>query len=351
MSALGALSFAILVSCGQTNDRGRAVYDNPDPNGNTFACSTCHAISEPSSDPFRRAGHPLAGSTDRPTYKNGNVASLLEAVNSCRSEWMNTRLWTSDDTDWIDLYGWLQSLPPDHTEPVTFQLGLTEPPQLSGNSETGRSIFNATCAACHGIDASGTNLAPGLRGDLLAAQGGADYIARRVRTSGLESSPVYDGLTGGRMPFWSVDRLSDQELADIIAYLSTAEGTQPISTGIAGLDTPGDCAKTHPIVGQTAELETFFHGVAGTATILNDCTIRMDNFYYDGAGIDVRLYGGIGGDYSAGFPIGPDLIRNGGYDGETLYFVLTDQQSLDDLNGVSVWCVDVAADFGSGLFK
>ena len=113
----------------------------------------------------------------------------------------------------------------------------------------------------------------------------------------------------------------------------------------------GDCLVTHPKIGQTAELSNLFHDVGGTAEIVDDCTIRITNFTYDATGIDVRLYGGLGGDYDNGFAIGDDLVRATPYAGETLDFRLPETMTMDDLDGVSVWCVDVGIDFGSGTFQ
>ena len=110
------------------------------------------------------------------------------------------------------------------------------------------------------------------------------------------------------------------------------------------------CSSTHPSVGSTAVLTERFHDVGGTATIVDDCTIRIDDFTFDGTGIDVRLYGGLAGNYRDGFAMGPDLRRATPYAGETLMFRLPEDQTLDDLDGLSVWCVPAGVDFGSGDF-
>jgi len=39
-------------------------------------------------------------------------------------------------------------------------------------------------------------------------------------------------------------------------------------------------------------------GVSGIATILDDCTIQINGFDFDGSGINVQLYGGLAGDYA-----------------------------------------------------
>ena len=88
-----------------------------------------------------------------------------------------------------------------------------------------------------------------------------------------------------------------------------------------------------------------------TATIVNDCTIRIDDFFFDGNGIDVRIYAGLGGDYDGGFAITGDLFNfPTGYNGATVYAVLPEGRTLDDLDGISVWCVTAKVDFGSGTF-
>lgn len=348
----------MLTSCvGNPPPDGATLFTYADPEGNTFACATCHALTETENDEFRRAGHPLADATKRPTYKNGQLTDMLDAVNSCREEWMAAPAWSEDSREWQALHGWLDAQAPAETAtPLQYTILDTAPTDLSGAADTGRATFNATCASCHAPDAVGTNLAPPLRGEFLSAQGGADLIVRRVRTSGAADSDVYTGLTGGRMPFWSVERLTDQELADIVAFLLD-HNPEPIDNDdndggntVAGLDQPGNCGSTHSKVGWATTLSTKAHGVKGKATVHNDCTIRFDEFYYDASGIDVRVYGGVGGNYTGGFPMSPDLLRSTPYENVTMYIQVPAGKTLDDFDGVSIWCVDVAVDFGSGIF-
>jgi len=174
------------------------------------------------------------------------------------------------------------------------------------------------------------------------------------------------------MPFWSADRLGDDELRDIVAWLAIDDGvaegesdaggsSQDDGSGESGPepDTGGsedsggtgtNCPATHPRVGWIAELSMEFHGVGGTAEIVDDCTVVIHDFTYDGTGIDVRIYGARGGDYDSGYAMTDDLLKAGGYDGVELEALLPQGRTLDDLDGVSVWCVDVGVDFGSGLF-
>jgi hypothetical protein len=79
-----------------------------------------------------------------------------------------------------------------------------------------------------------------------------------------------------------------------LLLVPTALGCSDSGGGGAG-GTGGlrECDSTHDKIGQIAELQTFAHQVSGTAVIIDDCTIRVDDFVYHGAGVDVRFYGGL----------------------------------------------------------
>ena len=123
----------------------------------------------------------------------------------------------------------------------------------------------------------------------------------------------------------------------------------------SGTDTTCDatgCPKTNAKIGWTTTLSTKFHDVTGNATIVDDCTIVIENFSFDGNGIDVKLYGGIDSNFEAGgFPIGPQLFNFPvGYDNVTLSFTLPANKTMDDLNSISVWCIAAGISFGDGVF-
>src|SRR5690606_22721219 len=133
----------------------------------TFACATCHALSEPADDGLRRAGHPIGDATARPTYKNGERREMRGAVNSCLTEWMNAAPWTAEDERWIALSGFLEGLAPDEgAEDLSFE--IVAPPSAavltSGDPVAGRATFNATCSVCHAQDGGGSLLAPPIAG-------------------------------------------------------------------------------------------------------------------------------------------------------------------------------------------
>ena len=126
---------------------------------------------------------------------------------------------------------------------------------------------------------------------------------------------------------------------------ATTPGTPPVTTpiGMSG------CEKTHPKVGQVANLSTRSHGVSGKATIIDNCTLEIRNFNYDGGGLSkVFVYGGVGGNYVAGFPIGINL-RGTVFANQTLTVTLA-AGDLDKLDGISIWCSDANVNFGDGKF-
>ena len=349
--ALALIGCASETSSGSVS--GELVYGEPFEDGNSFACATCHSLEEPAADGIRRVGHPIGESTRRPTYKNGRYTSLRDAVNTCVSHFLNADPLAEEDPRWQALFAFLDSHAGSGDAPAVAFDVVAPPSELAGgDATTGHELFDRTCIACHGDGAAGTTRAPPLAG----GEYDPAYIAERVRRSGSPDNPAYDGLTGGIMPFWSAQRLSDDELRDLIAYVTSLADAPPVipddaGTPIADGGTTGtECGSTHALVGRTATFTTRFHGVSGTARVVDDCTIAIEGFEYDGRGIDVRVYAGLGGNFDAGFPISDDLVRGAAYAGETLTLALPAGRTLDDLDSLSVWCVDVGVSFGDARF-
>lgn len=111
------------------------------------------------------------------------------------------------------------------------------------------------------------------------------------------------------------------------------------------------CEKTHAMVGYSGYFETYHHNVAGKATIIDDCTIEITQFDYDGGGPEVYFYGAISHNYSdpSAFAIGHRLSGQA-FDNAELTIKLPQNKTLDDLTGLSVWCVDFNANFGQMTF-
>jgi len=90
--------------------------------------------------------------------------------------------------------------------------------------------------------------------------------------------------------------------------------------------------------------------VSGFVTMIDDCTLELTTFSYNGDGIEVRLFGSKASNFRPGFTIGPDIVGMR-FTRATWKVQLPAGKTLADLDWVSIWCVKARADFGSGPFR
>lgn len=111
-------------------------------------------------------------------------------------------------------------------------------------------------------------------------------------------------------------------------------------------------AQFYPLAGWEAQLSTASHNVSGTVRIIDQDTLSVENFTYDGGGPAVYFYLGADNthnDFSHGIPAGP-LLTGTVYQNDTLTIDLPPGYTLDEFDAISVWCVDFQVNFGSGRF-
>ena len=85
--------------------------------------------------------------------------------------------------------------------------GGAAPTAPTGDPEAGKAVFairNTSCRNCHGTDGEGA-FAPALAGRKLSYERFRDYVRNPI----------------GRMPAWVESELTDQEIADVVAYFDT----------------------------------------------------------------------------------------------------------------------------------
>ncbi len=133
-------------------------------------------------------------------------------------------------------------------------------------------------------------------------------------------------------------------LSTIVLVACGGGATEPLAEAIT------DCAADHPLVGATATLETHFHQVAGVATIVDNCTVEITDFVFDGQGLDVRAVLSDDAGFASYDVISEDLRGDGPYEGETLTLPLREGMTLDGVSHLSIWCVPAGASFGDGAF-
>jgi len=231
---------------------GSQVYETPLTDGNSFACATCHALTEPAAGGLRRPGHPIGEATRRAHWKNGKAASFLDAVNSCVTEWMVASAWSATEPRFVALRAFLDTQTSvEHAADLNFEI-VAPPADLSGGDDArGQTLFNRTCIVCHGTDGIGTVRAPRIAGSARDAT----YVAKRIRTSGSTQSAVYAHLTGGVMPFWAKDRLADGEVRDLVAFVTrkvvpadggdavVSEAAMPVGASDSSVGSDADTAR------------------------------------------------------------------------------------------------------------
>ncbi|MEN0067395.1 MAG: DM13 domain-containing protein [Myxococcota bacterium] len=106
-----------------------------------------------------------------------------------------------------------------------------------------------------------------------------------------------------------------------------------------------------PGVGWEAVFETFSHDVAGRAVIVDEQTIELQDFTYDGGGVNARLFLlPAGGDFTDDFELTDNLVGTE-FDNDTLVIDIPEDAPFEDWNLITLWCVPFRVDFGSGVFQ
>jgi len=186
--------------------------------GNKLACIDCH-----DADAAHQPGGSLAGVTSRPSYWGGSELTLLGAVNHCRYYFMLADTpWTGEEVEARAIYAYLESLPGDGA-PAPFSIGSVIDPG-PGDAGRGKAVYETACASCHGAKGSGegaiTPTAPALPDETLAAHPPASYTDAERRLVFIEKTRHGTFLGyGGQMPPFSLEVLSDAELADLLTYM------------------------------------------------------------------------------------------------------------------------------------
>ncbi len=240
----------------------------------TYACIYCHANfdEEKLTDGFLRPGHSLWNSFNRSSYYNGKYdgegkAPLMRAINTCLVAWLEVESLNAFDPEMVALLAYLESISPDEeASQVTIEKTI-EYPSLEGNARRGEKLFTSACVLCHRTNGSAVELRIDEfdKNYYFAKIRGIPYSSESDNDDGVTAKSELEEVPGngalnspeaedspengadeestqsqelvtpvkkyGRMPFFGANRLSDQEVADILAYLEwklrTANTTAP----------------------------------------------------------------------------------------------------------------------------
>lgn len=84
-----------------------------------------------------------------------------------------------------------------------------------GDAAKGKDVFEGTCSACHNADSTEAKVGPGLKGLFKKAA-----LGNKKKPTDANVLEIINKGSGGTMPPLA-DQLTDQEKADVIAYLKT----------------------------------------------------------------------------------------------------------------------------------
>jgi thiosulfate dehydrogenase len=185
--------------------------------GGNLSCTSCHL------DQGRRPNAaPLTGVYARyPRYidRAAAVVPLEDRVNYCFTRSLAGLKLPNDSREMQDIVAYLAYISRD--VPVGGHVageGMPTMPGLAGDSTRGRTVYDQSCALCHGSDGAGVGPAPALWGSRSFSIGAS--MARPERAA---------SFIKHNMPFDKPGTLTDQQAFDVAVYL----------TGMARPDMPG----------------------------------------------------------------------------------------------------------------
>jgi thiosulfate dehydrogenase len=211
-------------------ERGRELFTSASFStaaANVFACSTCHSVLATGEPTKKLAGYTLYDSVARPSWWGGRFSALRDAVNECYVGYMNGAPLDAAATDGRALLVYLESISPDPQAPA---LPLTTVDTLDvayyaklmgGDATRGEALYANTCAGCHGALHTGSGrLGPNctILPDETIARHGTDPMTGAFAVSVEKVRHGRFFSVGGNMPEYSLEALSDADLADILAW-------------------------------------------------------------------------------------------------------------------------------------
>ena len=203
--------------------RGEALFRDPrvSPNSfNPFACATCHAAG-PVPAGQRLPGGSLAGVTRRTSFWGGQERDLRSSIDVCLSAFQSDAVGLDPQEDRaIALYAYLASLPGDGTS-VPFTIVPTIVDLPNGDPTRGAAVWDAACRSCHGDPHTARGQLAGLS-IVVPEDTIAEHVPKGDDVRLIVIEKVRHGSFlgySGRMPPFSLETLSDAELADVLSYL------------------------------------------------------------------------------------------------------------------------------------
>ena len=147
----------------------------------------------------------------------------------------------------------------------------------------------------------------------------------------------------------------DDNAPSLLTAFNTGDTPFSLGTGLddVAANAPAISLASYPRAGWQATLSTRAHGVRGTVTIVDADTFRVDNFFYDGGGINVHFILAAADDNNVfrttRLVTDPNLLGTA-HSGDSVTIDLPAGTTFDGYNAISLWCIPAQANFGSGTF-
>ena len=197
---------------GEAIRRGKALLANtadslPNHVGSELRCFSCHLR-----EGTQPGALPLVGAYSRfPQYRsrNGLVNLIEDRINDCFERSLNGKALPRDGKDMRDIVAYLAFMSRSIAPPGEVAGGgVRTLDPLQPDTVQGQAIFAETCSRCHGMDGTGTVLAPPLWG---ARSFNVGAGMARLRTAA--------GFIRDNMPNDHAVVLSDQHAYDVAGYI------------------------------------------------------------------------------------------------------------------------------------
>jgi len=182
-----------------------------------YSCIYCHANfdEELLDDGYWRPGNSLWNSAARPSYYNeaysgnGDIP-LARGINTCVVAFLQTNAFKLSDEKMQALLAYLHSISQDDTAPPVTITRASRAPEMDGNPRRGEKLYAASCVLCHRD-----------KGILPELNFGVDCALVLAKIRDMKVPDDAKGIMEDDyppMPFFSLERLSDQQVADILAH-------------------------------------------------------------------------------------------------------------------------------------
>jgi polyisoprenoid-binding protein YceI/mono/diheme cytochrome c family protein len=218
-----ALVYSFLFKGSDAKALGEKLFHDPAIGGpgNKMTCFHCHAKTDEREggvvlkDDHIRAGHTLHNAAQRPKFWNGFAPTVGKAAAICQKAYMLGEGLAKEQEE--QLTAFVDAISPDSAPELDYRTQYRSMEALlrdptSGDAARGKKVADKYCMTCHLDGRVGPVWAPGLYEP--------DWVVRRVRR--------LEGHQNKQMPHWTIERLPDSDLRDIVTYLTSPASSAPI---------------------------------------------------------------------------------------------------------------------------